>query len=53
MNDSVEILEIENDAAKKKDWFMILIIILLAILVISFTLVYFFGYDLLKPYIKV
>lgn len=42
-----------SDNKKPKDKFMIGIIISLIILVILGALVYFFGYGLLKPYIKV
>ena len=50
----MEFIDISDDKAeKKKDKFMILIVILLIILVVLGVLKYFFGYDLLKPYIKV
>lgn len=53
MND-MELIDVSDEKVeKKKDKFMILIIILLIILVVLGLLTYFFGYDLLKPYIKV
>lgn len=50
----MEFIDVSDDKIeKKKDKFMIVIIILLIILVVLGLLTYFFGYDLLKPYIKV
>lgn len=50
----MELIDVSDDKIeKKKDKFMIVIIILLIILVVLGLLTYFFGYDLLKPYIKV
>lgn len=52
--DDMELIDVSDDKIeKKKDKFMIVIIILLIILVVLGLLTYFFGYDLLKPYIKV
>lgn len=45
--------ETKQNNKKKKDKFMIGIYISLIVLVVLGLLVYFFGYDLLKPYIKV
>lgn len=45
--------ESKRNNKKKKDKFMIGIYIALIVLVVLGSLVYFFGYDLLKPYIKV
>lgn len=45
--------ESKKNNKKKKDKFMIGIYIALIVLVVLGSLVYFFGYDLLKPYIKV
>lgn len=42
-----------SEAPKKKDKFMIGIYISLIVLVILGLLVYFFGYEFLKPYIEV
>ena len=38
---------------KKKDKFMIVILILIIVLVLLTVVIYFFGYDLFKPMIKV
>lgn len=46
-------LELIDVSEKKKDKFMIGVIISLIILVLLGCLTYFFGYDLLKSYIKV
>ena len=52
--DDMELIDVSDDKIeKKKDKFMIVIRILLIILVVLGLLTYFFGYDLLKPYIKV
>lgn len=53
--DDFKIIDVsDNDnAKKKKDKFMIGIIISLVVLLVLGLLTYFFGYDLLKPYIKV
>ena len=52
--DDMELIDVSDDKIeKKKDKFMIGIRILLIILVVLGLLTYFFGYDLLKPYIKV
>ncbi len=52
MNENdIEILELPEE--KKKDKFMIGIYISLIILVILGLLVYFFGYNLVKDFIKV
>lgn len=53
MND-MEFIDIsESNITKKKDVFMICIYISLIVLVILSVTIYFFGYDILKPYIKV
>lgn len=51
MND-MEMVDVSEDV-KKKDKFMIGIYISLVVLVILGLIVYFFGYDLLEPLIKV
>ena len=52
--DDMELIDVSDDKIeKKKDKFMIVIIILLIILVVLGLLTYFFGYDLLKPFIEV
>lgn len=50
MNDDMKMVDVSD---KKKDKFMIGIIISLIVLVILATLIYFFGYDLFKNFIKV
>ena len=42
-----------SDNVKKKDKFMLFIIVSLVFLVVSFLVIYLFGYNFLKPYIKV
>lgn len=42
-----------SDGEKKKDKFMIGIYISLAVLVVLGLAIYFFGYNILKPFIKV
>lgn len=42
-----------SEGEKKKDKFMIGIYTSLAILVVLGLIVYFFGYNILKPFIKV
>lgn len=49
--DFVDISECEN--VKKNDKFMVFIYISLIVLVVLSSVIYFFGYDVLKPYIKV
>lgn len=53
--DEFKIIDVsDNEKEKrKKDKFMIGIIISLVVLLVLGMLTYFFGYDLLKPYIKV
>lgn len=51
MND-MDMIDV-SDTPKKKDKFMIGIYISLAVLVVLGLLVYFFGYEFLKPYIEV
>ncbi len=55
MNDEFEIKDVSDlePVKKDKDIFMKIIIIMLVVLVIGFLIVYFFGYDILKPYIEV
>ena len=50
MNDDMQMIDISE---KKKDKFMMGIIISLIVLVVLATLIYFFGYDLFKNFIKV
>ena len=42
-----------SDGEKKKDKFMIGIYISLTVLVVLGLAIYFFGYNILKPFIKV
>lgn len=42
-----------SDNVKKKDKFMIGVYVSLVVLVVLGLVVYFFGYDVLKPFIKV
>ena len=49
----MDFVDISEDTNKKKDKFLIFVIVSLSFLVISFLLIYFFGYEILKPYIKV
>ena len=52
--DNMEFVDIsESDDVKKKDYFMIGIYIAIAILIITGSLIYFFGYDFFKQFIKV
>lgn len=51
MND-MEMVDVSEDV-KKKDKFMIGIYISLVVLVILGLIVYFFGYNLFEPFIKV
>ncbi len=52
--DMVDVSEKENvELPKKKDKFMIFVYVSLIVLIVLGLLTYFFGYDLLKPYIKV
>ena len=48
--DDMQMIDVSE---KKKDKFMIGIIISLIVLVVFGTLIYFFGYDLFKDFIKV
>ncbi len=48
--DDMQMIDVSE---KKKDKFMIGIIISLLVLVLLGTLIYFFGYDLFKDFIKV
>lgn len=50
MENNMELIDISD---KKRDKFIIGIIISLIVLVILGTLIYFFGYDLFKVFIKV
>ena len=52
MNDEFEIKDV-SDSVKQKDPFIMIILILLIVLVIGFCFIYFFGYEFLKPFIKV
>ncbi len=51
-NKNMEMIDVSENV-KKKDKFMVIIYISLIVLVLLGTLTYFFGYDLLKPFIKV
>lgn len=53
MNDMDFVDISEGESVKKKDKFMICIYISLIVLVVLSSAIYFFGYDVLKPYIKV
>jgi len=55
MDNNIEVLEILDDTpeTKKKDKFMFGIYISLIVLVVLGLLIYFFGYELFKPFIKV
>ncbi len=54
MNNDMDFIDVsEEKKVKKKDRFMTLIYILLIILVVLGLITYFFGYELLKPLIKV
>lgn len=46
-------LKKETGEPKKKDRFIIGIYISLAVLIVLTTVIYFFGYELFKPFIKV
>lgn len=48
--DDMQMIDVSE---KKKDKFMIGIIISLIVLAVMGTLIYFFGYDLFKNFIKV
>ena len=51
--DFVDISDEKVDTKRKKDKFMTGIYISLIVLVVLAFLVYFFGYDILKPLIRV
>lgn len=55
MNDMemIDLSESTNNDVNKKDKFMTYIYISLFVLVVLGLLTYFFGYDLLKPFIEV
>lgn len=55
MNDMemIDVSEFTNKDFRKKDRFMTYIYISLIVLVVLGLLTYFFGYDLLKPFIEV
>ena len=55
MDNNLEVLEIieEKKGTKKQDKFMFYIYISLIVLIVLGLLIYFFGYELLKPFIKV
>lgn len=54
-NENMEILDFEQDKTniKEPDTFMKKIYISLIILVVLGLLIYFFGYNIFKPFIKV
>ncbi|GEM_PF-4107095 len=51
MND-MEFVDV-SDGVKTKDKFMIGIYVSIVVLIILAILIYFFGYDVLKPFIRV
>lgn len=54
MNNNMDLVDVsEEKTERKKDKFMVLIYISLIILVVLGLITYFFGYELLKPLIKV
>lgn len=54
MNNQVDFIDVSDDIiVQKKDKFMTGIYISLIVLVILGLFVYFFGYEILKPFIKV
>jgi len=57
MNDNMDFIDVSDDVVtenkKKKDVFMIFVYTSLILLVILGSIIYFFGYELLKPFIKV
>lgn len=55
MDNNIEVLDIIDDQnkIKKKDKFMFGIYLSLVILIVLGLLIYFFGYELFKPFIKV
>ena len=54
MKDEMELVDVSDDVTEsKKDNFMKYIYIALIVLVVLGSLVYFFGYNILKPFIKV
>ncbi len=50
--DEMQMIDVSENV-KKKDKFMIGIYISILVLIILGLLIYFFGYDFLKPFIKV
>lgn len=53
-NNEVELIDISDDIIPiKKDKFMMGIYISLIVLVVLGLLIYFFGYEIFKPFIKV
>ena len=51
--DEFEMIDVSDEVKKKQDKFMKGIYISLAILLVLGLLVYFFGYEVLKPFIRV
>ena len=52
--DDMQMIDLsEQNEIVKKDKFMTGIIISLIVLVILFLIIYFFGYEVFKPFIKV
>ncbi len=53
--DDFELIDVSDNvtSTKKKDKFMLGIYISLIILILLTIILYFFGYELFKPYIKV
>ena len=51
--DFIDVSDEDIKVEKKKDKFMIFVYTSLVLLVILGSVIYFFGYDLLKPFIKV
>lgn len=50
--DDMEMIDVSEEV-KKKDKFMTFVYVSILVLVILSLMVYFFGYDLLKPFIEV
>lgn len=49
----MDFVDISEDSKPKKDIFMRIVIISLILLIVLAILTYFFGYDLVKNYIKI
>lgn len=54
MDDKMKLVDVSDEkTVKKKDRFMLFVYISLILLIVLGLITYFFGYDLLKPIIKV